>query len=39
MQIMISDSLFMTFASIFFPAKDGAIDKKQLAPDVKHCFS
>ena len=38
MQIMISDHMFMALVSIFFSVIDGPIDKKQLAPDVEHCF-
>ena len=39
MQIMISEHMFMALVSIFFSVIDGPMDKKQLAPDVEHCFS
>ena len=39
MQIMISEHMFMALVSIFFSVIDGPMDKKELAPDVEHCFS
>ena len=35
---MISEHMFMALVSIFFSVIDEPIDKKQLAPDVKHLF-
>ena len=35
---MISEHMFMALVSIFFAVIDEPIEKKQLAPDVKHLF-